>query len=336
MLLEQEDRSSAIYFGFSALAQIGIIAAMAWFAPPLGLTEDDGIDQERLVTIRQYLSASAEREREEQNRATEEQGDVRTPSDGASQAAPGESGKLGRNTDEKRGRLAVRRIDPNAPMSPSRERMIREAANFGTTGLLNSGIASPMSAPWGGPIANGADDRDAMGDMWSDGIGDVSGTGWGVSGIGEGAGGRGTGIGIDGVGTCTGGLCAGMQGGFGRSLARLQPNHKPRVPQVRSGITTTSGRLPAEVIQRVVRQNFGRFRLCYEQGLMKNPNLEGRVAVRFVIGRDGQVSHTSNGGSDLPDSGVVSCVISAYYGLSFPAPENGIVTVVYPIAFSPG
>jgi hypothetical protein len=32
----------------------------------------------------------------------------------------------------------------------------------------------------------------------------------------------------------------------------------------------------------------------------------------------------------------VSCVISAYYGLSFPQPEGGIVTVVYPIMFSPG
>ena len=58
---------------------------------------------------------------------------------------------------------------------------------------------------------------------------------------------------------------------------------------------------------RVVRQNYGRFRMCYEQGLGRNPNLEGRVSARFVIGRDGAVSNASNGGSDLPDSGVVSC-----------------------------
>jgi hypothetical protein len=32
----------------------------------------------------------------------------------------------------------------------------------------------------------------------------------------------------------------------------------------------------------------------------------------------------------------VQCVIRAYYGLSFPQPEGGIVTVVYPIMFSPG
>ena len=94
--------------------------------------------------------------------------------------------------------------------------------------------------------------------------------------------------------------------------------------------------IPPEVIQRVVRQNFGRFRLCYQQGLGRNPNLEGRVSARFVIDRSGAVTNVSNGGSDLPDSAVTSCVLSAFYGLSFPQPENGIVTVVYPIVLSPG
>ena len=96
-----------------------------------------------------------------------------------------------------------------------------------------------------------------------------------------------------------------------------------------------NGRLPPEVIQRIVRQNYGRFRLCYENGLRNNPNLQGRVSVRFVIGRDGAVSNVGNAGSDLPDPAVVSCVTRAYYGLSFPQPEGGIVTVVYPIMFAP-
>ena len=48
------------------------------------------------------------------------------------------------------------------------------------------------------------------------------------------------------------------------------------------------------------------------------------------------MSNVGNGGSDLPDNGVVSCVVRAFYGLSFPQPEGGIVTVVYPIMLSPG
>ena len=43
-----------------------------------------------------------------------------------------------------------------------------------------------------------------------------------------------------------------------------------------------------------------------------------------------------DGGSDLPDQGVVGCVVRGFGNLSFPQPEGGIVTVVYPIIFNPG
>ena len=95
-----------------------------------------------------------------------------------------------------------------------------------------------------------------------------------------------------------------------------------------------SERLPPEVIQRTVRQNFGRFRSCYERGLAGDSKLEGRVAVRFVIARDGSVASAAEAGSDLPNARVVACVVHAYYGPCFPEPTGGIVTVVYPIVFS--
>ncbi|MCA9618135.1 MAG: AgmX/PglI C-terminal domain-containing protein, partial [Myxococcales bacterium] len=91
---------------------------------------------------------------------------------------------------------------------------------------------------------------------------------------------------------------------------------------------------PPEVIQRIIRSNYGRFRGCYESALRTNPNLQGRVAVSFMIGRNGTVQAVSGGG-DLPDGGVISCVSQAFYGLSFPAPEGGVVRVTYPILFSP-
>ena len=94
------------------------------------------------------------------------------------------------------------------------------------------------------------------------------------------------------------------------------------------------GRLPPETIQRVVRQSFGRFRICYEQSLRMQPNLHDRVTVSFVIGRDGSVasaSATSDQGAALS-----SCVATAFYGLSFPEPAGGIVRVTYPLMFMPG
>ena len=161
--------------------------------------------------------------------------------------------------------------------------------------------------------------------------------GWGSAVIGEGGNGRGEGIGLGSIGTIGRGAGLGDGQGFGDGHGRLSPGRTPKPPRVQfTGTTSVNGRIPPEVIQRIVRQNYGRFRLCYEGGLRTNPSLTGRVSVRFVIGRDGAVSQVSNAGSDIPSPEVQQCVANSFYGLSFPQPEGGIVTVVYPIMFTPG
>jgi hypothetical protein len=55
-----------------------------------------------------------------------------------------------------------------------------------------------------------------------------------------------------------------------------------------------------------------------------------------VIAGDGSVATPSDAGSDLPDPATKKCIVAAFSGLMFPQPEGGIVTVVYPLAFSPG
>jgi hypothetical protein len=111
--------------------------------------------------------------------------------------------------------------------------------------------------------------------------------------------------------------------------------HRTKSPTLRDGAVQVTGHLPIEVIQRVVRQNFGRFRICYEAGLATNPNLQGRVMTKFVVDRSGAVTAAQDGGSDLPNQSVVQCVVRAFSDLSFPQPEGGIVTVVYPLVFFP-
>ena len=107
-------------------------------------------------------------------------------------------------------------------------------------------------------------------------------------------------------------------------------------PRLREGAVQVTGRLPPEVIRRIVRQNFGRFRLCYENGLRGHPGLAGRVSTRFVIDRSGSVASAANEGSDLPSASTVACVVRGFGNLSFPEPEaGGSVSVVFPITFSP-
>src|SRR5262249_52361132 len=124
-------------------------------------------------------------------------------------------------------------------------------------------------------------------------------------------------------------------GGYGYGRSWIRPPRKPPT-RVRVGEVTVSGQLPPELVQRVVRQNFGRFRLCYEHGLSKTPELSGTVRTRFLIGRSGAVDGAGDGGSSMPDAAVTACVVRSFWGLSFPEPETGIVTVTYAVAFSPG
>jgi hypothetical protein len=145
--------------------------------------------------------------------------------------------------------------------------------------------------------------------------------------------GPGEGIGLGQIGTIGHGAGSNSGQGFGSGHGRLGGGAKPS--KLQTGRVTVAGRLPPEVIQRIVRQNNGRFRLCYENGLRKDPTLGGTVTVRFVIGREGRVSNVSSGG-DLPDKSVAQCIELAFYGLEFPAPEGGIVTVSYPIRLTSG
>jgi hypothetical protein len=83
-----------------------------------------------------------------------------------------------------------------------------------------------------------------------------------------------------------------------------------------------------------VRRNDGRFRACYHEGLLRNPQLEGTVTTRFLIGRDGTVALSMDSGSTLADRAVVACIVRAFKTLVFPAPD-ATVTVVYPFVLSP-
>jgi TonB family protein len=91
------------------------------------------------------------------------------------------------------------------------------------------------------------------------------------------------------------------------------------------------------VIQRIIRLNYYSFQECYEAGLSRNPKLSGRVNARFVIDRSGLVTNVTitKEGTTMPDEAVVSCVAAAFRHLTFPKPDGGIVSVVYPIYFEP-
>jgi len=324
----------------SAFFHAALFATIAYVSPALGATEEDAYDDaDRVALMQRMLNASAEQEKE------------RTPADApqdatggdvnAGQPARGAEGVAGAPTAPERStRWAARGTATPETATLPKEAELQQASQFGLIGMLATAQAmNAPTSPWGSTL-NGSDDVNAVGKLYGGSIDDSLGTlGWGFGGLDMGGGGTANAIGLNGIGglghtgSCVGGKpCSGIGVGYG------QPGHgyvpkPPRMP--REGGIQTNGRLPPEVIQRVVRQNFGRFTACYQSGLRSNPSLEGRVAVKFVIGRDGTVQLAADGGSDMPDAGVRQCVIASFTGLSFPAPENGMVTVVYPLVFSP-
>jgi hypothetical protein len=359
MVRVQRRRAAAVWgVALAALAHAVVLGLAAHDARASSV---DAVEADRTEAVRSLLATAELRSRAaepppmedgkgagEGRDRSHERGDGRAG--GGAQAA-GPEGRMGSpdarpGSDRRYAVPAERKNDPS--LSTSREEAMADAAAFGMIGLLAQGPAVP-SASFADLWAHGADALAAHGSLWADTAGEAPGTlyGLGLTGIGEGGGGRGEGIGLGDVGTLghthgpagsglggdgspTRGL-SGWSGGWGG----LRGSHRARPPRVYTCGCSSSGRLPAEAIQRVVRQNFGRFRACYEPALLRTPNLAGRVSTRFVIGRDGAVSNVADGGSDIPDPSVASCVVRAFYGLSFPQPEWGIVTVTYPIAFSP-
>lgn len=97
------------------------------------------------------------------------------------------------------------------------------------------------------------------------------------------------------------------------------------------------GRLPADVIQRIVREHFPTFKRCYEIALRGDPTVHGRTSTEFVIGRNGHVASSVDveTNSTLPRD-VRDCVADRMRFLEFPPPDGGVVTVIYPLVFSPG
>jgi hypothetical protein len=326
-----------LFAGLSLVAHVSLLGGMAFFRPSLEGADDASERLEREVLMQQMLKASADKEIEPVKEETQ------APSEGAQGGegarAKGPSGAAGSDLSKATGMkyaIAGRKDNPDPHMSREAARV--EASNFGLIALLQAGVAgdSGPTAPWGRDTAEGRDALSANGSLWGNAIGENAGTGGlDLSGIGSGANGLYEGIGFDtkGIGRGKG---KGDGPGFGDSHGRPTGEHVVKQMKVWTSNPTVSGRIPAEVIQRIVRQNFGRFKMCYTDGLRNNPNLQGRVSVRFVIDRSGRVANVGNGGSDLPDSSVVSCVVRSFSGLSFPEPEGGIVTVTYPITFSPG
>ena len=320
----------------SAAAQLGLLMGTAAFMPAMSHDSDDMLTEDQHYLMSQYLEAAAHMQEEAEDVVpVEGGGDVALDADEGTADDP--NGTPGVSKD------AVRNGGPRyyapGPAGPvSRAEALQDAADFGMITMLRAAELGNVPSPWAVPLG----DSPSVGifdpslqtgsDPFGGEIGltrpqgdgsDAGPGGWYGTRIGDV-------FGPNGPGNCRGINCRGLSGRQPRLTRRSGFRHPRGEAPKQDGV-----RLPPGAIQRVVHANFGRFRACYQSGLRSNPALAGRVAVSFVISRDGTVVSARSSGSDLPDAGVVSCVVGAFSALTFTAPEDGIVKVTYPIVFMP-
>ena len=343
-LLASSEPEAFLYAGLSFLLHAGIVLGLALFVPALRDDDAESVDRDRILMLQRYLNAAAEREREQPDET--DTADSARSEGGTGASAKGEAGTAGTPTSHETGhKYGIKGPPDNPDPHLARTAMLEDAARFGVVGILSAMAGGDPKAPtaaWGREESLGNDPLSALGGILADRIGDATGSGGlGLTGTGEGGDGREAGIGLGSIGPFGHGAGPGVGegigvGGIGGGRGRPDRGHPVRSPSVREAMPSINGRLPPEVIQRTVRQNFGRFRFCYEKSLHADPSLRGRVTVKFVIDRSGAVAMAADGGSDLPDQSAIQCVVSSFSNLSFPQPEGGMVTVVYPILFTPG
>lgn len=225
--------------------------------------------------------------------------------------------------------------NPDPHMARDQKQEIAKGA--GILSVLSQTLNMPTS-PFGRDSALGTDAENALGALMGNQIGPNFGFGGlGLRGTGRGGGGTGEGtIGLGNLGTIGHGGGGGSGVGYGRGAGGLRGRGGARVPKIRPGSAEVKGSLSKEVIRRVIRQHLNEVRFCYEQQLAIKPDLQGRVAVQFIISATGTVQMSRVASSTLGNAQVENCIVKAVRRWVFPSPEGGgVVIVTYPFVLQP-
>ena len=244
------------------------------------------------------------------------------PGEAAAKAA-GDEGKMGKREAPKRDtRSAPRAIDPNDK---------EQVKNQGILAMLGKGQNAGLSTIFG-TKGLGGDLKGAIGGITGKSVGDAQGFGGlGLKGAGTGGGGIGNTIGVGDVGTRGRG---GGQGSFGKGVGGLGKKGSANV-QISSSEAKIVG-YDKELVRRVVHAHHAQLRYCYESELVRNPDMSGKVTIKWVIGPQGTVTQVNTLASTLGNKRVESCINARVKSWNFPPPKDGgIAIVTYPFVFRP-
>jgi hypothetical protein len=251
--------------------------------------------------------------------------------------ASGSEGKMGdRNERSNSGAFAVKGPANSVPQLAREYDPIASARDAGILGILAQQDRHFLASIDGGAFAVGQNDEDIWGNVVGVEHAAAYGTGGlGLIGSGKGGGGVAGGLigmgnhGLIGHGNGTGGLYHGNEGGKGGVIGFGE--RKQKIPTPRVGKGSVTGDIDKDMIRRIVRAHLNEVRSCYNAGLTRNPNLEGRVTVQFSIVGTGKVASSVVQENTTKDSSVADCIAKAVKRWSFPrVGKGGTALVSYP------
>jgi outer membrane biosynthesis protein TonB len=231
-----------------------------------------------------------------------------------------------------RGKLGVPGPADNRKPELPREARAELAQSAGIIGVLRASVAAwnTRTSPFSSASALANDPVAALGALLGNAIANNRG-GDGLGMIGPGRGGGGPAAGTVGIGAlATIGAHAGDGSRYGQGAGGLH-GHNGGPPRQRKVKIDVRGALSKEVIRRIIHRHLEEVRYCYEQALQSRPELQGRVAVRFIVAPTGAVQAAAKSSSDLGNPRLEQCIVDSVARWTFPAPDGGgLVVVTYP------
>ncbi|MDZ7266935.1 MAG: TonB family protein [candidate division KSB1 bacterium] len=259
------------------------------------------------------------------------------PAEPAEATGPGGGGEIAGNSG------------PVAGGRRSRAAISQQVGNQGLLGLLtsSSGLATGESAAdiLGSHDANTNLDQALAGvtGIKRAGSGAEAESGAGAEGSGVGSGGPGKGRVRGGRDTGTGnidalvsGLGEGKAKGVSRSGELVINSEKPLI-EAEEGQVGGAGR-NADAIQAVVAKHSPAIEYCYQRAIKRDPNLKGKIVVRFVITPQGTVESATIVSKTVNNPEVEDCILSRIrrwddFGAIDPQKGNTTVRQVYTFGY---
>jgi hypothetical protein len=214
----------------------------------------------------------------------------------------------------------------------TRDEQLVAAAQAGIIGMIRSAMPIAGEGDFNAQSAKGFDANNALASLLGLQEGPSFGNGLGMFGPGRGGGGNAVGtIGVGVLGTIGRGPGGpGGSGTYGVGVGRLNGRDGIVPPAPKTKVIVNGG-LSKEVIRRTIQRNLNQIRGCYEEALQSRPDLQGRVAVKFIIGPTGAVQVAAIAETSVHNAQVEACIAGKVKTWNFAAPEgSGIVSVTYP------